>query len=158
MEFGLNPSIFLISVKKIPSSSEREFDNIFLMLESIKADNDEIKRQLYVAMTRAKENLYIHLNSNSLDNITAENIERIVDEQIYLPQNEMLIHLTFKDVWLDYFVNRQHLISNLKSGDNLLIDGDQCRDLNGQPVLKFSKQFLTSIEKMKQKGFQILSD
>lgn len=144
-----------IFVSTIHKAKGKEFDNVFLMLENIKFESDEVKRQLYVAMTRAKENLYIHLNNDFLDNIASENIVRLLDEETYLEPNEMVMHLTFKDVWLDYFVNRQHIISSLKSGDLLLIDGDSCRDLNGQSVLKFSKQFSICIEKMKQKGFQI---
>ena len=65
---------------------------------------DEANRQLYVAMTRAKENLTIHLNSSYLDNLSIENMERLDDKNITYP-NELAMHLTFKDVWLDYFIN-----------------------------------------------------
>ena len=144
-----------IFVSTIHKAKGKEFDNVFLMLENINYESDGAKRQLYVALTRAKENLYIHLNNSFLDNIKAENLERLEDKEIYLPSNEMAVHLSYKDVWLDYFVNKQHFISNLISGDSLSIDGDQCRDLNGQSVLKFSKQFLNYIENMKLKGFQV---
>jgi ATP-dependent DNA helicase RecQ len=144
-----------IFVSTIHKTKGKEFDNVFLMLENINYESDGAKRQLYVALTRAKENLYIHLNNSFLDNIKAENLERLEDKEIYLPSNEMAVHLSYKDVWLDYFVNKQHVISNLISGDTLSIDGDQCRDLNGQSVLKFSKQFLNYIENMKLKGFQV---
>lgn len=144
-----------IFVSTIHKAKGKEFDNVFLMLENINYESDGAKRQLYVALTRAKENLYIHLNNSFLDNIKAENLERLEDKEIYLPSNEMAVHLSYKDVWLDYFVNKQHVISNLISGDTLSIDGDQCRDLNGQSVLKFSKQFLNYIENMKLKGFQV---
>lgn len=144
-----------IFVSTIHKAKGKEFDNVFLMLENINYESDGAKRQLYVALTRAKENLYIHLNNSFLDNIKAENLERLEVKEIYLPSNEMAVHLSYKDVWLDYFVNKQHVISNLISGDTLSIDGDQCRDLNGQSVLKFSKQFLNYIENMKLKGFQV---
>lgn len=144
-----------IFVSTIHKAKGKEFDNVFLMLENINYESDGAKRQLYVALTRAKENLYIHLNNNFLDNIKAENLERLEDKEIYLPSNEMAVYLSYKDVWLDYFVNKQHFISNLISGDSLSIDGDQCSDLNGQSVLKFSKQFLNYIENMKLKGFQV---
>jgi ATP-dependent DNA helicase RecQ len=144
-----------IFVSTIHKAKGKEFDNVFLMLENINYESDGAKRQLYVALTRAKENLYIHLNNSFLDNIKAENLERLEEKEIYLPSNEMAVHLSYKDVWLDYFVNKQHFISNLISGDTLSIDGDQCRDLNGQSVLKFSNQFLNYIENMKLKGFQV---
>ena len=65
------------------------------------------------------------------------------------------MHLSFKDVWLDYFINRQHLISQLTSGDSLTINGDECTNAKGQSVLKFSKQFLNTIESVKQKGYHL---
>lgn len=144
-----------IFVSTIHKAKGKEFDNVFLMLENINPATDETKRQLYVAMTRAKENLCIHLNGNYLDNITAENIEQVEDKDIYLPPNEMAMHLTYKDVWLDYFITRQHLVSNLTSGDMLTIHGNECKTSTGQSVLKFSKQFLNSIEAMKKRGFQV---
>lgn len=87
------------------------------MLEKLNPATDEEKRLLYVAMTRAKRNLTIHLSSNFLDNITTENLERVEDRNIYLPPNELVMHLTYKDVWLDNYLNRQHLVSQLVSGD-----------------------------------------
>jgi ATP-dependent DNA helicase RecQ len=125
------------------------------MLENFNPATDEARRQLYVAMTRAKMNLTIHLNSNYLDNLTAENLERVDDGKIYLPPNEMAMHLTFKDVWLDYFINKQHLVSRLKSGDALTLNGDECLNSQGQSVLKFSQQFVGQIESMKERNYEL---
>jgi ATP-dependent DNA helicase RecQ len=144
-----------IFVSTIHKAKGKEFDNVFLMLENINPSTDETKRQLYVAMTRAKQNLTIHLNGNYLDNITTEAIERVEDKEIYLPSNEMAMHLSFKDVWLDYFITRQHLVSQFKSGDTLTINGDECINEKGQSVLKFSKLFLNTVEVLQQKGFHL---
>jgi ATP-dependent DNA helicase RecQ len=70
-----------IFVSTIHKAKGKEFDNVFIMLENFNPATDEAKRQLYVAMTRAKRNLTIHLNGNYLDNITAENLERVEDEK-----------------------------------------------------------------------------
>ena len=69
----------------------KEFDNVFLMLKNFSLINEEAKRLLYVAMTRAKKNLTVHLNANFLDNITTENLERIVYREAYLPPNELVM-------------------------------------------------------------------
>ncbi len=106
-----------IFVSTIHKAKGKEFDNVFIMLENFNPATDEAKRQLYVAMTRAKHNLTIHLNGNYLDSITAENLEQIEDREKYLPPTKLAMHLSFKDVWLDYFITRQHLISGLTSGD-----------------------------------------
>ncbi len=133
----------------------KEFNNVFLMLENFNPDTDEAKRLLYVAMTRAKQNLTIHLNENYLDDITVDKLERTDDDQSYLPPGKIAMHLTFKDVWLDYFISKQHLISPLVSGDEIKINGDECTNFKGQSLLKFSKQFLNTIETHKQKGYQL---
>jgi len=144
-----------IFVSTIHKAKGKEFDNVFIMLENFNPATDETKRQLYVAMTRAKQNLTIHLNGNYLDGILAENIERVEDVETHAPISEMAMHLSFKDVWLDYFITRQYLVTQLNSGDALTINGDECTNAKGQSVLKFSKQFLNTIETMKKKGYQL---
>lgn len=144
-----------IFVSTIHKAKGKEFDNVFIMLENFNPVTDEAKRQLYVAMTRAKRKLTIHLNGNYLDNLTVENLERVEDREEHSPPNEMAMHLSFKDVWLDYFITRQHLISQLISGDALTINGDECTTAKGQSVLKFSRQFLNIIEIQKQKGYYL---
>ncbi|MEA1786003.1 RecQ family ATP-dependent DNA helicase [Arenibacter sp. GZD96] len=146
-----------IFVSTIHKAKGKEFDNVFLMLENFNPATDEAKRQLYVAMTRAKQNLTVHINSNFLDKLSAENLERIEDSEIYLPPKELVMHLTYKDVWLDYFVNRQHLISQLMSGNVLTLNGDECLNLHGQSVLKFSQLFLRQIESLKEKNYMLKS-
>lgn len=146
-----------IFVSTIHKAKGKEFDNVFLMLENFNPATDEARRQLYVAMTRAKQNLIVHLNSNFLDNLTAENLEQFDDKEIYLPPNEIAMYLTFKDVWLDYFINRQHLVSQLISGDALTLRGDDCLNLKGQSVLKFSHQFVRQIKSMKERKYELRS-
>src|SRR5690606_15177131 len=157
LEHFYNENGETIFVSTIHKAKGKEFDNVFLMLENFNPSTDEAKRQLYVALTRAKENLIVHLNSNFLDNISADNLERIENNKTYLPPKELVTHLTHKDVWLDYFSNRQHLISQLKSGDVLTLNGDECLNSNGQSVLKFSQHFLKQIESIKENNYRLKS-
>jgi ATP-dependent DNA helicase RecQ len=144
-----------IFVSTIHKAKGKEFDNVFLILENYNPATDEAKRQLYVAMTRAKINLIVHLNSNFLDHISVENIEHLEDNGMYLPPNEVAINLTFKDVWLDFFINRQHLVSQLISGDTLFLNGNECLNSKGQSVLKFSQQFVKQIDSMKKMHYEL---
>ncbi|MCO5229922.1 MAG: RecQ family ATP-dependent DNA helicase [Chitinophagales bacterium] len=146
-----------IFVSTIHKAKGKEFDNVFIMLENFNPTTDEAKRLLYVAMTRAKTNLTIHLNSNFLDNLTVDNIERIGNKEIHLQPKELAMHLSLKDVWLDYFISRQIFISELKSGDMLTVNGDECLDTHGKSVLKFSKHFVDQIESMKAKNYELKS-
>ncbi len=146
-----------ISVSTIHKAKGKEFDNVFLMLEDFNAVTDEEKRLLYTAMTRAKTNLSIHLNTNIFDDITANNLERTENKEIHSPPSELAMHLSFRDVWLDYFITRQHLISSLKSGYRLVLNGNECLDAKGNTVLKFSKQFLEHLEIMRTKDYELKS-
>ena len=146
-----------IYVSTIHKAKGKEFDNVYLMLENFNSATDEAMRQLYVAITRAKRNLTIHLNSNILDNISVEKLERVEVNQIYLPPAELVMHLTFKDIWLDYFLNKQHLIFDLSSGDTLTVKADECLNSKGQSVLKYSKKFNMQIAYLKAKNYELKS-
>jgi ATP-dependent DNA helicase RecQ len=153
LEDFYNESGDTIFVSTVHKAKGKEFDNVFILLDNYNLYTDEVKRQLYVAMTRAKHNLTIHQKGNYFENLAVERLEIVEDNKEYLQPQQLAMHLSFKDVWLDYFITRQHLVSQLTSGDSLTIKGDECINIKGQSVLKFSRQFLTLIEKQKQKGY-----
>jgi ATP-dependent DNA helicase RecQ len=155
LEDFYNGNVETIFVSTIHKAKGKEFDNVFIMLENFNSESDEAKRQLYVAMTRAKRNLTIHLNGNYLDNLTAKNLERIENRDEHLPPQQLAMQLSFNDVWLDYFMTRQHYFSQLTSGESLVIKGDECTTIKGKSILKFSRKFLNIIEAQKKKGYHL---
>ncbi len=144
-----------IFVSTIHKAKGKEFDNLFLMLESFSIDTDEVKRLLYVAMTRAKQNLIVHSNSGHFDGFSEENLERMEDREVYLSPNDVAMHLGYKDVWLDHFIERQEFISKLSSGDILILRGDECLNSEGQSILKFSRSFVAQIENMRSIDYEL---
>lgn len=84
-------------------------------------------------------------------------MERLEDNNTYLPPNELAMHLTFKDVWLDYFINKQYLVSQFTSGDTLTLNGNECLNSKEQSILKFSTHFIHQIESMKQQNYELKS-
>ena len=74
-------------VSTIHKAKGKEFDNVFLMLDNYRANSDEAKRVLYVAMTRAKQNLIVHYNGNCLDNVRVEAMGRFNDSSTLLCPN-----------------------------------------------------------------------
>jgi len=146
-------NIETIFVSTIHKAKGREFDNVFLVLDKFNPGTDEAKRQLYVAMTRAKRNLTIHCNGNYLDNIKTEELETYYNPNAFYPPTHMAMQLTYRDVWLDFFIPRQNSISQLTSGDLLTFDRDCCRNLKGEVVLKFSKQLIKQIVALNQKKY-----
>lgn len=146
-----------IFVSTIHKAKGKEFDNVFLLLENFNPSTAEAKRQLYVALTRAKNNLSIHLNSPIFDTIVAANLQRTENTAVHLPPTGLVMHLSLKDVWLDYFISRQQLIAPLRSGDELTIKGYECFDAHGNSILKFAKQFIEQIEHKKANNYSLKS-
>ena len=146
-----------IFVSTIHKAKGKEFDNVFLMLENLPPLTDDLKRQLYVAITRAKENLSIHTNSDEFDKINITNLEFAEFFGQNEPPDELITNLTHKDVWLDFFQGRQHLISVLRAGNSLVISDNECLNSSGQAVLRFSNPCLTRINGILSKGYRIKS-
>jgi ATP-dependent DNA helicase RecQ len=157
MEDFYNEEGETIFVSTIHKAKGKEFDTVFLMLDNITASTDEVKRQLYVALTRAKSQLIIHTNSPVFDTISVENLERTVDFDEYQQPKELAMHLSLKDVWLDYFIERQTAIETLQSGNTLVPMNDSCLNTNGVTVLKFSKGFMEQVGQLGEKGYRLKS-
>ncbi len=149
---GATETIFVSTIHK---AKGKEFDNVFLMLRNFGLRDDDQKRQVYVAMTRAKTRLSVHLNSDLLNHIKVDDLEYSEDHQLYDPPAFISLQLLYRDVWLDYFKNRQHEISQLRSGDDLPFDKGGCMDNRGQYVVKFSQSFQDRLADLKTKGYQI---
>lgn len=143
----------IIFVSTMHKAKGREFDHVFLMLDNFDLINDEKKRLLYVAMTRAKQNLTIHLNANFMDDVSAQKMEWIRNNEKQFPPDQLVMHSGHKDIWLDYFIKRQRVISQLRSGDSLTIRENQCLDRTGAPVLTFSKSFSDKLNRLRQSGY-----
>ncbi len=144
-----------IFVSTIHKAKGKEFDNVFLMLNGFNPDSDAKKRELYVAMTRAKQKLTIHLNGNYLDDIACQSLERINNNSQYEASNLLVIQLYHKDVVLDYFISRQRIISNFKSGDELLVNKTGCFDVKGNSILRFSAACKRAVVDYERKGYKL---
>ncbi|MBS4029859.1 MAG: RecQ family ATP-dependent DNA helicase [Clostridiales bacterium] len=143
-----------IFVSTIHKAKGKEFDNVFLLLENFEIGTEEKKRQLYVAMTRAKSNLTIHLNGHYLSHIRVENLTRLEDSTHYELPGKLAMQLSHRDVWLDYFIGRQYLVDSLLSGDILQFkDGEWLTD-KGKSVLRPSKRCAEQIERVQRNGYE----
>ncbi|MBS1588042.1 MAG: RecQ family ATP-dependent DNA helicase [Bacteroidetes bacterium] len=155
LEDFINTNGETIFVSTIHKAKGREFDNVFLLLENFDVVKDDQKRQLYVAMTRAKQNLTIHLNGSYLDKLRTEGLERIENYDTFEPPNSLTLHLSHKDLYLGYFEYIQHRVNALTSGDSISISEEGCKNEKGELVLKFSKKFLDRLVEIKNNGFEL---
>jgi len=135
----------------------REFDNVFILLNNYDISTDEKKRLLYVAMTRAKQNLSIHYNGTYLQDLHTANLEWIPIEEAFDPPEQIVLQLSHRDLNLGYFKFVQHRIRKLNSGDLLSVSEEGFSNTNGDDVAKYSKQFLSRIGRLKKQGYSISS-
>lgn len=146
-----------IFVSTIHKAKGKEFDNVFLMLEYYSAPDDDLMRQLYVAITRAKQNLTIHSNTGYFDNIHTTNINLVGSADTNPPPEQLAMHTTHKDVDLGYFHRTQKDVNVLKAGDDLITDGDELLDLNKRPILKFSRLFKQHLQDVENRGYKLVT-
>ncbi|MBC7407213.1 MAG: RecQ family ATP-dependent DNA helicase [Arcicella sp.] len=144
-----------IFVSTIHKAKGKEFDNVILLVENFHTREDKTKRQLYVAMTRAKQNLTIHSNGNYLNNIKTEGLTTIENNDTFQKPSRQVLHLSHKDLYLGYFEYVQHRLTGLKSGDSMIISDEGCKNDKGDFVLKYSKKFLEKMAELKRNGFEL---
>ncbi|EON77388.1 ATP-dependent DNA helicase RecQ [Lunatimonas lonarensis] len=144
-----------VFVSTIHKAKGKEFDQVFIVLEKTPELTPEFRRLLYVGMTRAKQQLSIHLNGRFLAGFSAKNLTYKHNNQFTFPPQLLARQLTFRDIWLGYFLRRQHIIKRLRSGDPLTLREGECFDAAGHSVLKFSKSFLKELEVQSEKPYRI---
>ncbi len=153
LEDFLGDQYSTILVSTIHKAKGREFQNVILMLSGFSPTTDEELRQLYVGMTRAKENLIIHSNSNYFDKVNVDGIKRFYDRKPYDTPIHIVVQLSHRDIWLDSFYTCQNQILKIVSGDILVPCEDGCLNINGERVINYSKQMISKIDELSQKGY-----
>ena len=152
-----------ITVSTIHKSKGREFDHVIMLLKDFTLDSDEVKRQLYVGMTRARKTLTIHYNGEYFERKTGlidmafKNFRYEYDYNVYPPSGFIVLQLKYKDVYLSHFYKTRKYIEALKSGDVIEFDENGCKDEKGNRVLIFSGKFKEEIRKYISMGYKPLS-
>lgn len=149
----------MIYVSTIHKSKGREFDNVYMMLKNEQLLDDASRRKIYVGMTRAKNELHIHTNTNIFDCYKNDNVEFVIDDTQYNEPIEIMLQTSLKDVVLDFFKNKKELILNLKSGTELKVDDIfLSTEINGRDVriVKFSKAFVEKLKLLESKNYKLI--
>jgi len=146
---GNQNSVFVSTIHK---AKGREFDRLFMMLHNANADSDEACRKLYVGMTRAKTMLHIHCDNVLFNTSEISNILDIYDNQDYPSPKQVALNLSHRDVYLDFFKQRQAEIGNLRAGMPLQIVDDGLES-NGVPIVRYSQRFLSQLQELRMMGY-----
>ena len=147
-----------ILVSTIHKSKGREFDTVYMLLNNVECVTDEDKRKLYVGITRAKKNLFIHTNNDIFKNISLDGIDKAVDNNRYDIPSSIVLQLSYKDVVLDFFKDKQNIIKNIQSGDELFVEFPKMYvERKGEKisVVKFSKDLRKELSELCCNGYDI---
>lgn len=146
----------VVYVSTIHKAKGREFDTVYMLLQNYVACDDEQNRSLYVGMTRAKNEMYIHCNTNIFDDFSCSGLRHVNDPRLYSAPDELLIQMTHRDVYLDYFKENKDLVKRLRSGNSLIPKQNQlCVIVDGVqvPIVRFSKSFASQVANWKERGY-----
>ena len=128
-------SVFVSTIHK---AKGREFDTVYLLSKI--PDNRDVNdmRAYYVGLTRAKRNLYL-----------------VPD--LPTASSSIIIPLSMRDVWLDFFIGRKDIVLRLRSGDSLIYKAGFLLDERGFNIAALSASGKERIEVWTEKGYEVAS-
>lgn len=145
-----------VVISTIHKAKGREFDDVYMLLSDNYVKNAELMRRYYVGITRAKNRLFIHTNGHCFDHLTADRRSR--DNQCYTLPEDIVLQLSHRDVYLEFFKGIKREVLALQSGDPLQYrDFTLYTEKTGLPVAKLSNRMQKVLSEWFEKGYQVKS-
>lgn len=159
-----------IVISTIHKAKGREFDNVYMLishlnektplhemtLEELEKKRQQQMRRFYVGITRAKKQLFIHTNTNNFAHVHAT--QHIVDQTQYTMPEEIILQLSHKDVFLEFFKSVKQDVLKLKGGDMLHYNDCMLYEpTTNKPVAKLSKNMQNKLKEWMDKGYSVKS-
>lgn len=147
-----------ILVSTVHKAKGREFDSVYMLMDRVSVRDDESRRKIFVGLTRAKNELYIHYNNSMFEGLRLPSVEYVEDTFEYPAPAEIILFLSHRDVVLDFFKGKKELIVPLRSGTKLYFDGDYlCAEIAERTVriLKYSKACSERLAALQNNGYTL---
>ena len=145
-----------VVVSTIHRAKGREFDDVYMMIDNRHPNDDNLMRRFYVGMTRARNRLFIHTNSNCFSASGTD--QYIVDLNHYDMPKEIVLQLSHKDVYLDFFLMRKREVLSLRAGDPLAYKDYVLYGTTANcPVAKLSTGMQQTLAEWGERGYQVSS-
>ena len=145
-----------VIVSTIHKAKGREFDDVFMLISDSYQRDDSLMRRFYVGITRAKNRLFIHTSGNFFDRLPAD--RNSIDQNHYSLPDEIVLQLSHKDLYLDFFMNRKREVLALNSGDILTYRDEMFFTPSSTvAVAKISASMRDTITDWLSKGYQVKS-
>ena len=148
-----------VTVSTIHKAKGREYDQVYLFLKDAAGRDEEEKRRIYVGISRAKEELYLHCSAEGRLFDLPESAEVTEETDTESEPAEVLLQLGHRDVVLDYFLSRSDLLGRLRAGLPLgLSAGYLTVAQNGKDIraAKLSKASVDRIDTLTKKDYFFL--
>ncbi len=143
----------MMYVSTIHKAKGREFDTVYMMLSNYRSMTDDTRRSLYVGFTRAKNCLFIHCDNQLFSPFRTLCDEYRLDTKKYDEPDELVIQLSHKDVYLDFFKDKKRLILGLRCGDKLIYDNFYLKNQDGQSVASLSAKAKSVVQEIMKNGY-----
>lgn len=146
-----------VFVSTIHKSKGREFDSVYMLLNRVSAETDADRRKLYVGLTRARNELYVHCNTDLFAPYALPCVSWREDAAQYPEPPEIVLQLTHRDVVLDFFIGKKRLICKLRSGAPLTLRGNALSaEIGGRtyPAAVLSKACMARLRELAAKGYR----
>lgn len=145
-----------VVVSTIHKAKGREFDDVYMLITDGYQRNAALMRKYYVGITRAKSRLSIHTDGNCFNYLDAD--KHIIDTKDYAMPEEIVLQLSHKDVYLDFFKYVKREVLALRSGDSLDYDNFVLYDTSThRQVAKLSQNMQKELTEWKEKGYEVKS-
>lgn len=142
-----------VVVSTVHKSKGKEFDDVYLFISDGFNVDDNLLRRVYVGMTRAKNRLFIHTNSHLFDKL---GVDYKIDNHYYSMPNEIVLQLSHRDVYLDFFKTRKQEILSLRGGDLLTYSEYHLMDMaTNKPVARLSMKMQETVRFWQEKGYHV---
>lgn len=145
-----------VVVSTIHKAKGREFDDVYMLISGSYVKDAHLMRRYYVGITRAKSRLFIHTNGDCFNDLSTDRY--FIDRQQYDMPKEIVLQLSHKDVYLDFFKERKQEILALRGGDPLTYsDYFLYSSLTDKPVAKLSSKMQITLFEWEQRGYKVKS-
>lgn len=124
------------------------------MLNRYDLRSDAAKRTVYVALTRAREELSVHYYGSFMEGVPIPGAAYQQDTKLWPEPGEIVLHLGHKDVILDFFKGKKTRNLSLRSGEPLTADGPYLLS-NGRRIIKLSHKCQEQLAGLSKRGYAI---
>lgn len=142
-----------VVVSTIHKAKGKEFDDVYMLIADNYSKTDQLMRRYYVGITRAKNRLFIHTNGNSFKQQSTD--QYLIDQRQYALPEEIVLQLSLKDVYLDFFKGLKREILSLRSGEALKYKDSVLFNSQNKAVAKLSANMQKTVSDWKEKGYEV---